>query len=85
MSPDGPEGLNNERHEDEPRFEVTLTTSQRDAVLIALQNEINSCENELLRLSAIGLHAQQTAEDYNTLSDLTGCLESVQSLLRRQQ
>lgn len=76
------EGNNHENREHEQRLEITLSESQRDALLIAIQNEINSCENELRRVTEIGLHDRQAAEDYNTIRTLIASLESVHNLLR---
>jgi hypothetical protein len=76
------EGPHNEQQEHEQRFEITLTESQRDALLSAIQNEINSCENELRRLAAMGLHVQQVTEDYNTITEFVARLESILTLLQ---
>lgn len=82
MSRPEKEGYTQEHREHNAHREIAFTESQRDALLIAIRNEINSCENELRRLSDAGLHDRQATEDYNAIIELMSRLESVHNLLK---
>lgn len=65
----------------EIQAEVTLTDAQRDALLIAIQNELLACEKEAALLRESGLTASQDIEDYSAISQLITHLEEVQTKL----
>lgn len=67
--------------EQEPRVQLTLTSSQRDALLVAIRVELAACEKEVASLRESGLAARQDLEDYNVVSQLMSHLEEIQRQL----
>jgi len=70
-----------EHREGEQTFQISLTDAQIHAVRMAIRDQLHSCEKELVGLKSHGLEHPQTAEDYNTILELIGALESVLNTL----
>lgn len=74
-------GSNHEGDHEKERRLLAITEAQRDALLIAIHNEISACENEVMSIRKSGLTTPQAIEDYTAIGELITRLEEIKKQL----